>query len=547
MISSPKSPTISIIAAAIIVTAVATSVRLAPLVLGGDRLQRQCVTEDGYLMLTVARNLAMGKGFAVADGQTPTNGVQPLATCVYAAFYWMTGGHKLNTLYIVVGFQFLIAAATALLLLSTVRKQLYRGPAPWAVACLAALLWYVSPTSIQHTQNSLETALYVLLILASVALYDRFAPALAATLAPMRCALLGVLLGLTFLARNDAVFLITAILAIHLATGLRHRTIPRRLVQSLIIGSVSVLVALPWLMFNHSRFGSVMPVSGQAESIRAGLAASLPEAMAVQLETFLVIARVPAMLQTSPIFQILSTGAVLAVVLLAAWHRRWLADNLSAGLLSVGLFAVLLLLFYGLWFGAAHFLGRYLFPPLIFFAVVLGALVVRIWYAQPRALPRPELLSIGLLAALWLIAVDTRLYLHGESHEHFQVVDWVDQNVADDTWVAAVQSGTLGYYHDRTINLDGKVNPEALAARRANAIPQYVADGPARYIVDWAGLVRWRDEPAIDAHFELIEHDTTRNLAVFRRRSAGPNELQTNRDSHSPPLSGTIQNAPRVP
>ena len=66
-------------------------------------------------------------------------------------------------------------------------------------------------------------------------------------------------------------------------------------------------------------------------------------------------------------------------------------------------------------------------------------------------------MAIGLLAALWLIALDTRLYLRGTSHEHFQVIDWVEQNVPDDTWVAAVQSGTLGYYHDRTINLDGKV------------------------------------------------------------------------------------------
>ncbi len=547
MISSPRSSVIGAVAAAVIVIVVATCVRIAPLAVGGDRLERQCVSEDGYLMLTVARNLAMGKGLTVANGHIPTNGVQPLATWIYAAFYWMTGGHKLDTLYIVVGFQFLIAAATAVLLLSTVRTRLYNGPAPQAVACLAALLWYASPTSVQHTQNSLETALYVLLILASVALYDRFAPTLAATLAPIRCALLGVLLGLTFLARNDAAFLIAAMLAIHVALGLRHRHIPRRLAQGLITGSVSVLVALPWLVFNYSRFGSVLPISGQAESIRAGLAANLPEAMAVQLETLLVIARVPAALQMNPIFQIICAGCVLALSLLAAWHRRWLAENLSVGLLSVGLYAVALLAFYGLWFGAPHFLGRYLFPPTIFFAVVLGALVVRLWHVQPRALPRPELLSIGLLAALWLIAIDTRLYLHGTSHEHFQVVNWVERNVPDNTWVAAVQSGTLGYYHDRTINLDGKVNAQALAARRANTIPQYVADSPARYIVDWAGLVRWQDIPAIHAHFELIEHDTARNLAVFRRRTTSPDAPQADRTFNRPPASATIQATSQVP
>ncbi|HUW84356.1 MAG TPA: hypothetical protein VMZ31_16335 [Phycisphaerae bacterium] len=547
MISSARSSIVGAVAASAAVLAVAAFVRVAPLAVGGDRLQRQCVTEDGYLMLTVARNLAMGKGLSVADGHTPTNGVQPLATWIFAAFYWITHGHKLDTLYIVVGFQFLIATATAVLLLSTVRTQLYRGPAPWAVACLAALLWYVSPTSIQHSQNSLETALYVLLILASAVLYDRFTPRLAATLAPTRCAALGALLGLTFLARNDAVFLIAAMLAVHLATGLRQRAFPRRLAQGLIVGSVSVLTALPWLMFNYSRFGSVMPVSGQAESIRAGLGANLPEAMTVQLETMLVIARVPATLQMNPIFQIICAGSVLALTLLAAWHRRWLAENLSVGLLSVGLYAVALLAFYGLWFGAPHFLGRYLFPPLIVFAVVLAALIVRLWQRPPRALPWSARMAIGLLAALWLIAVDMRLYLHGTSHEHFQVVDWVEHNVPDNTWVAAVQTGTLGYYHDRTINLDGKVNPQALAARRANTVPQYVADGPARYIVDWAGLIRWRDIPTIDAHFELIEHDASRNLAVFRRRATSAGRPHPDRIPNYQPPSHTTQTKHREP
>ena len=36
-----------------IVTVTATAVRVAPWVEGGERLQRQCVSEDGYLMLTI--------------------------------------------------------------------------------------------------------------------------------------------------------------------------------------------------------------------------------------------------------------------------------------------------------------------------------------------------------------------------------------------------------------------------------------------------------------------------------------------------------------
>ena len=50
-----------------------TVVRVAPLVEGGERLQRQCVSEDGYLMLTIARNIALGRGFSVSDGMIPSS------------------------------------------------------------------------------------------------------------------------------------------------------------------------------------------------------------------------------------------------------------------------------------------------------------------------------------------------------------------------------------------------------------------------------------------------------------------------------------------
>ncbi|NJN67317.1 MAG: hypothetical protein HC884_11700 [Chloroflexaceae bacterium] len=39
----------------------------------------------------------------------------------------------------------------------------------------------------------------------------------------------------------------------------------------------------------------------------------------------------------------------------------------------------------------------------------------------------------------------------------------IERYVPDGDDIAAFESGTLGYFHDRTINLDGKVNPEVLA------------------------------------------------------------------------------------
>ena len=126
------------------------------------------------------------------------------------------------------------------------------------------------------------------------------------------------------------------------------------------------------------------------------------------------------------------------------------------------------------------------------------------------------------MIALVLLALglNVRLYLRGDQHMHFQVVEWVEENVPPEVWVGAVQTGTLGFFHDRTINLDGKVNPEALQARKENRAPEYVVEKGIQYLVDWVGIARWMDFPAISPHFELVVKDSQRNLAVLRRHGA---------------------------
>jgi hypothetical protein len=101
----------------------------------------------------------------------------------------------------------------------------------------------------------------------------------------------------------------------------------------------------------------------------------------------------------------------------------------------------------------------------------------------------------------------------------------VQEHVANDSWVAAPQTGTLGFFHDRTINLDGKVNPAALAARLAdgNATRYFLEQRQIEYLADWEGIAIWAKVPRIAAQFELVVDDPARNLAVFRRRDHASN------------------------
>jgi hypothetical protein len=102
---------------------------------------------------------------------------------------------------------------------------------------------------------------------------------------------------------------------------------------------------------------------------------------------------------------------------------------------------------------------------------------------------------------------------------------WVTQNVEPQTWVAAVQTGTLGYWHDRTINLDGKVNLEALAARQEfGHVLDYASASQIDYIVDWAGVGNWIKRPGpFSESFELVVQDADANLSVMRRKDPRAN------------------------
>jgi hypothetical protein len=529
-----RSAALPIVAVLAVTTLVALGVRVAPLVEGGDRLQRQAVTEDGYLMLTIARNLAIGKGFSVAGGEIPTNGTQPLATLIFAGLFALVGGERQPGLCAVVGFQVLVTLITAVVLYFVVRRVLYRGPHADVVAALAALFWFASPSSVQHAQNGLETGLVTLLVLLTIAAYERRAARLAERFALGDCVLLGLLAGLTFLARNDACFFIAALLGVHLWRMLRQGRLSRAVGQCFVIGAVSIVVASPWLYFNISRFGHIVPVSGRAEALDVGFAHNLLVALPAMLENLSLVLRVPAAAEYNRAAQLAAGGVLLVLVLIALWQRRQLAARLTAGVGVLAIFVILLFAYYALFFGQPSFLGRYFFPAVALSAIVLPTLLVPA--AVNVRLSKPAAAGAIALAALACMAFDARIYRKGLRHDHFQVVDWVKKNVPPDAWVAAVQTGTLGFYHDRAINLDGKVNPDAYEARRNKAIWAYVERLPVAYIADWAGIAAWAEQPEFARNFELIVRDEAANLAVLRRHTPlpdGPIRIPQEREGES--------------
>lgn len=505
----------------VFVLLVALAFRLWPIAAGMPTLAQFFVTEDGYLMLTVARNLAMGLGLSVSDGTIATNGVQPLATLIYAVPYAITGGDKVTSLYLLHLLWATIAVAGALAIRALAARVLGpMGLSPvWS--WLTAALWFSGPLLVQHSMNGLETGLYTLLIVLACLQFMRVVDQ-GAAVGRGDLLLMGAALGLVFLGRNDGIFLIFAFLGVYVCASLivwrvQAGVLARRLIAPSLL---CILLMAPWLIHNQILFGSIIPISGPAQSMTAAFGANAGLLPSVLFEQMFPMLPLPGRIQASLPVTLIAGLIVLTVIALFV-RRAWQVGG-AVRWVVVGylIHAIAISGYYGVFFGAPHFLSRYTAPlaPLLIMALVTVGWDLACLAARQRA--ASAMAAMATTALVLSLALEGRLLFPGTNVQgHFQVVGWVDRNVPDDTWIGAVQTGTLGYWHDRTLNLDGKVNPAALQARREHGhVLDYVVASDISHLADWVGITGWVNREGFGDHFEVVVEDPTANLGILRRR-----------------------------
>jgi hypothetical protein len=505
--------------------AVGVIARVAPFFDQGGRLMWQWPTEDGYFMLTIGRNLAIGNGFSIAGGEIPTNGTQPLMTFVWSLAFWLTGGGRAPGVLAVLIVELIGAVAAAWLLYGLARSVL-ADPRRDAVARLVAATWFASALVVPHSMNCLETGFYGLIAIAVARVFAEPESEHAMVWSWGKTFGVGVLLGVAFWIRNDSCFLIAAACLTHLFAGLPHGgdVVRARFVRTLVFGATSVVVASPWLIHNYVSFGHIMPVSGRAESLTGTFAGNLVVLPAVIVEYLGAVMPIPHSIQDTTPVRVACTLLLVAVVpaLLIVWGRASRRGKLLIFLVTI--YALGLFLFYGLFFGAGWFMPRYLFPLSPFFTILWGAAV---FYGLGRLQKTPLAAFVSLAGGVGLVlltaALHVRTYRGGDHHMHTQVVEWVKANVDESTWVGAIQTGTLGFFHDKTINLDGKVNIAAYEALSNARLAEYVVnDTKIEYLADWVGILDWRNMPLIAERFEVVVERPDINLGVLRRKTAAP-------------------------
>ena len=296
----------------------------------------------------------------------------------------------------------------------------------------------------------------------------------------------GVVLGFVVLARIDAVFFVILLTIVQLVR--RDAGWKERIVDALCLAGPAFLISSPWWVFNVIAFGHLTPSSGLAlqdwaptRSRYMTSAGALVRALTPMFD-FLNSDTWPRAIARAPL---------LGLAIWWTWPDlralfRALDRPVAEILLTLVLFVVALAVWYPSSSWASFFYSRYFAPGSIIGVLFWTFVVLKIIQRVDR-----NLVVAGLALIAAQIPVLVVLYSDASYQQPAMIgeqVPLVDDRVPPNDVVGAVQSGTLGFMRDRVVNLDGRVNFEALARRHDMA--QYLRERDIRWFVDWPFLAR---------------------------------------------------------
>ena len=482
-------------------------------------------TEDAFYAFSCARQIALGHGFSV-DGVHPTNGVQPLICLLYAPCFWIANDKwlGLRLTFIVSG---LVQFASVILigrLLSQLRENTDGVSSLWqSSSVIGALLWILlAPLFIQNV-NGLETGLVALLILASLSYYSFILKKVAqpfsaagGTFSPSHALGFGVLLGLAVLARIDCILLVAAFALYELRRSRR-----RSLKAVLLFGLVAIIVSSPWWIYNYATFGSFMPISGQSEALGRPIGENILQSLAAMFD-ILTIFFYHAYYSWPTWLTILGfVGIIVFWVIVFRWLGLRQAKACPTPLMPLVWYSVAVLVYYVFFFSAPHFMARYLHPvrvlSVIVFAMILPKLLNSAMRWSTHSLARKSVLIMLLLVAA---SFSIERYIHcftaPTTDDFYRLGLWAE---AHSGRVGVEQSGPTNFVSQNVVNLDGKVNPDALAARKEHQIGAYIAEQRFEYLADWSPTVTALVKDAAQYGAEYREIDSVGYVRIYQRVS----------------------------
>lgn len=469
------------------------------------------LSEDGYYSLTIAKNISEGNGITY-NGQDLTNGFQPLFTFICVPIFLISGNELYLALRLLIILSLLIFALSALIFGRNLENTLkIESAGNSAVNEIASFAYFSSLFLYSLYFNGLETGFLLLMLIIVWHLYisldfNRIRNIL----------LLGFVLGLLVLTRIDAAFFVFIFI---LFFSLQRER--KKVLSFFLLGIISLVVSSPWWLYNFQYFGSFMPSSGTAQQQIWFFAAW----RTIPLMTALLSNLLPHAFTFDKFIYGLNEVAVKAIILFILlfiinnyskrkFFKFGIKDN--SFLLALIICTGVLSFWYYFTSWAVFFYPRYL-SILSLIGVGLITLLLATWNSHKKVFS----ISLSILLLVMNIAligvIHFRTGFSGSTFYNEQRV-LIQRCVPDKETVAAAQTGTLGYFRKHVINLDGKVNAEAIPFRYKGR--EYLRKKHIKWFCDWKlGVDRYLgNNPAqygwmtVDStmHFKLLKFEGSR-------------------------------------
>jgi hypothetical protein len=371
----------------------------------------------------------------------------------------------------------------------------------------------------KQTANGLETAIATFLI-ALTSFYYLSRIRSSGSPSAGKLSILGILLGITVLARIDGLFLVLVILLDYLLQLRKRGGTIGDLKRFALIPMFVLLLFGPWLLLNLVESGNPLQDSGKATRFLSLCYASYfhqgPESLALKgpntefiwshvthsLSTMKVIPPVHVFFRSVEKlgeymgWRAVSSlvGNIMGLLIILATSMsilKWRKDAKKAVRLDIDfllLFAGLLLLSYSLYIFGAFFFMRY-FYPLYLIATIYFAFILQDafdWFkGRSRVTRTASAAAVAVYIALFGFFSYSQAFRSWPVYPYYDIAGWVDENIDENEKVGVFQCGTIGYLSSREIvNLDGKVNRCAFDALKKGCLEKYLQEEEIDVVLD---------------------------------------------------------------
>ncbi len=480
--------------------------------------------DDAYYALTCGYHLAQGHGFSI-DGVHPTNGVQPLIVLLYSGIFKIAANDKwlgVRLTFILVGIiDALCVFAIYRLILSLYRKKTEHSLLKWKPENIAATLWTGLASLSIITDCGLETGLYSALILFAFLKYSfLFNNENESKLHIKKYLLFGVLLGFMVLSRIDGVLIVVAF-SFHNSIYRLYRKKTTPFLPGIIFSLTALLITLPWWYYNYSTFGNIVPISGLSESIGNRVIFNVLSSTKVIADILLTIIYYPFD-YLLPYYTIPYFLATLLITIFLFWRFdlwRKMTEHFSLSPLQPLLYAGFgLLIYYTFFFSAPHFIGRYLQPLRIYWIIIFSLALPFVREVLQTKFGRSASIAFSLICGSILLSFNAYGYIRNfiieDVNPAYQLGMWAKQHPQE--LMGVTSSGTAGFVADNVINLDGKVNADALHSRIDHTLGDYVISSGITVLADWDIKIVNEQMKQYRAKYELF--DSIGTLGLYRKQ-----------------------------